>query len=351
MNLSQLNELLNAFRTRRILVVGDFFLDEYRIIDRQLSETSLETGLEAYQVIELRGSPGAAGNVCANLAALGCQVTALGVIGRDGHGFELKQALANAGVNLQGLIETEQVITPTYSKPLVIEGDGHQHELERQDIKNRTALPIPLQEEVIRQLYELLPGMDGVVVADQVVETNCGVITERVRDEIMKLALRHPQVVIAADSRAHIGLFSQVVLKPNAQEAVSAVEPFLFQGSGIERLQACAGQLFKRTTRPVFLTMGNQGILVASKAGFDRVPAIPVEGEIDIVGAGDSCMAGLVAALACGAQPAEAAFIGNLVASVTIQQIGTTGTASPDQIRAQYEKHYPPMEPPDLVHQ
>ena len=105
MNASRFTALLSAFRTRRILVIGDFFLDEYRIIDRQLSETSLETGLEAYQVVELRASPGAAGNVCANLAALGCQTTPLGVVGRDGHGFELKQAMTNAGVNPQGLIE------------------------------------------------------------------------------------------------------------------------------------------------------------------------------------------------------------------------------------------------------
>jgi rfaE bifunctional protein kinase chain/domain len=340
MNLSRVDELLDNFPTRRILVVGDFFLDEYRIIDRRLSETSLETGLEAYQVVAQRSSPGAAGNVSANLAALGCQVTVLGVIGQDGRGFELKRALAKSGVDPQGLIESGKVETPTYTKPLVVETDGRQHELERQDVKNRSPLPASLEDKIIRRLREWLPAMDAVVIVDQVIESDCGVITTRVRDEIVGLATLYPNVVVAADSRARIGLFRQVIFKPNTQEALSAIEPAAIAGSTLERLQACALQLYQRAARPVFLTLGEQGILVASGTGCQRVPAVPVSGEIDIVGAGDSCMAGLVAALACGAQPAEAAFLGNLVASVTIQQIGVTGTASPAQLRAQYLQHY-----------
>ncbi len=350
MKLSRVDELLRAFPSRRILVLGDFFLDEYRIIDRRLSETSLETGLEAYQVVERRTSPGAAGNVAANLAALGCQVTTLGVIGQDGHGFELKQALINSGVDPRGLIESGEVVTPTYTKPIAVELDGRRNELERQDIKNRVPLPAALEVEVIRRLKEMLPGVDGVVVADQVVESGCGVITTRVRDALCQLPADQPDGVIAVDSRARIGLFRQVILKPNAQEALTAINPAGRHDSSLERLQACAEQLFQCAARPVFLTMGDQGILVATAAGCQRVPAVPVSGEIDIVGAGDSCMAGLAAALACGAQPLEAAFFGGLVASVTIRQIGVTGTASPDQIRAQFIKHYPSMVQTDQVH-
>ena len=340
MEISRLEELLGAFPSRRILVVGDFFLDEYRIIDRRLSETSLETGLEAYQVVERRTSPGAAGNVAANLAALGCQVTTLGVIGQDGQGFELKQVLFNSGVDPRGLIESVEVVTPTYTKPIAVESDGRRHELERQDIKNRAPLPASLEADVIRRLKEMLPGVDGVVVADQVVESGCGVITTRVRDAISQLAADHPKVVVAVDSRARIGLFRQMILKPNAPEALTAIDPAGVYDSSLERLQACAEQLFQRAARPVFLTVGDQGILLASAAGCQRVPAVPVSGEIDIVGAGDSCMAGLTAALACGAQPLEAAFFGSLVASVTIRQIGITGTASPNQIRAQYQQYF-----------
>ena len=57
-------------------------------------------------------------------------------------------------------------------------------------------------------------------------------------------------------------------------------------------------------------------------------PGVQVEGPIDIVGAGDSVLAGIGLAMCAGATPAEAAYIGNLVGSITIQQLGTTGIAT-----------------------
>ena len=72
--------------------------------------------------------------------------------------------------------------------------------------------------------------------------------------------------------------------------------------------------------------------------GEQHIPAIPVTGPIDVVGAGDSAMAGLVAALCAGGTLAESALVGNLAASLTIQQLGETGTATRAQILARFEE-------------
>ena len=69
-----------------------------------------------------------------------------------------------------------------------------------------------------------------------------------------------------------------------------------------------------------------------------HVPGIRVHRPIDVVGAGDSVMAGIVSSLCCGASPTEAALVGNLVASITIQQIGTTGTATREQVLKRYKE-------------
>jgi sugar/nucleoside kinase (ribokinase family) len=42
--------------------------------------------------------------------------------------------------------------------------------------------------------------------------------------------------------------------------------------------------------------------------------------------------------MTAGATPEQAAAFGNLVASITIQQIGVTGTATPDQVRARWKE-------------
>ena len=319
-----------------MLVVGDFFLDRYLIIDRRLSEVSLETGLEAYQVVDIRCSPGAAGTVTSNLRALGVQVTALGVIGEDGQGYELKRGLTGRGVDIEPLIERPNRFTPTYTKPLVRESDGREHEIQRLDIKNRTPLPTEVEEEIIARLRTLVPKVDAVVVADQVQERNCGVVTDQVRDEIGRLALAYPDKIFAADSRERIGLFQHVIVKPNRREATLAVRPDWAGEINSELTRESGAELFHRNQKPVFLTIGDQGILLFTEAGCQRIPAVPVSGEIDIVGAGDSVMAGIVSALCSGAEPGEAALLGNLVASITIQQIGTTGTATPAQVRERF---------------
>ncbi len=318
MDTQRLESLLSKLPALTLLVAGDYFLDHYLEIDAALAETSLETGLEVHQVVRVRNAPGAAGTVTSNLRALGAKVVALGVIGEDGNGYELKRALAATGVDTAPLIESRERFTPTYIKSL---RDGR--ELNRVDIKNRAPLPRELEDAVIARLRDLAPRVAGIIVVDQVQEPNCGVITDRVRDEIAACARDR---IIVAESRERIGLFRGVIVQANAREARRA--------TGLERIEACGAELYRRNQRPAIITIGAEGILVFDAAGCTRIPVVPVRGSIDTVGAGDSVVAGFTAALCAGASPREAAEVGNLVASVTIQQIGTTGTATPTQVLA-----------------
>ncbi len=96
--------------------------------------------------------------------------------------------------------------------------------------------------------------------------------------------------------------------------------------------QQAGEALRQRSGCPVFVTLGAEGMLAVSEASTAHVPGIAVPGPIDVVGAGDSAMAALAAGLCAGATLEEAALLGNLAAAITIQQLGTTGTASPKQI-------------------
>ena len=82
---------------------------------------------------------------------------------------------------------------------------------------------------------------------------------------------------------------------------------------------------------PVCCTLGPRGMLVTDPE-LTLVPGVRLEGPIDPTGAGDSATAGAVLALAAGASLPEAALVGNLVASITVQQMATTGTAQPEQL-------------------
>jgi sugar/nucleoside kinase (ribokinase family) len=156
------------------------------------------------------------------------------------------------------------------------------------------------------------------------------VITDRVRLALSELARANSATIVLADSRERIGEFRDVMLKPNTREATRA--------TGLTNLAAAGRELRRRTHRPVIVTHGDRGMYLFELEGEQHIPAIPVAGPIDVVGAGDSAMAGLVAALCAGGTLAESALVGNLVASLTIQQLGVTGTATRAQILARFEE-------------
>jgi rfaE bifunctional protein kinase chain/domain len=336
MTLTHLQRLLTQFKTLNILVVGDFFLDRYLILDPDLSETSIETGLEAHQVVDIRNQPGAAGTVTSNLHALGVgNIHALGVIGDDGQGYDLKKGLQATNANTTHLIESSDRFTPTYIKPI---NQKTNREHQRQDIKNRTPLSGDLEDQFINMLRQLVPQMHGIIALDQVEEVNCGVLTERVTEELSRLAEQHHGKIFFADSRSRIGDFKNVILKPNRAEALEAIAPNQTGETDQSLLEQCARTFSQRTGKPAFVTLDADGILATDGDILTHIPGIKVPPPIDIVGAGDSVSAGVVAALCAGASLAEAAQFGVIVSSITIQQIGTTGTASPNQIRARFQE-------------
>ncbi len=326
---------------RTVGLLGDLFLDRYLDIDPALDEPSVETGLTAYQVTRVRSYPGALGTVVNNLAALGVgRIYPIAIIGDDGEGYELRQALRRMpAVELGGLVTAADRRTPTYTKPM--RGD---QELNRLDIKNRTPTPPALEGAVLDLLDEAWPQFDALLVLDQVSEEDCGVVTKRVRERLARLGEEWPDKFVLADSRERIGLFRNVCVKPNKSECLAAVwvkspKQFTKDDEAFAPLE-----LARLVSGPVFFTNGTKGIAFVPKPAGNGVlsrtdiSAYPVTGPIDIVGAGDSCSAGIACAMVAGATHEQAAAFGNLVASITIRQIGTTGTASPDQVRQRWRE-------------
>lgn len=320
--------LVERFAQARIAIVGDFFLDQYLVIDPSLDEPSVETGLAAHQVVSMRCSPGAAGTVANNLSALdAAELHAIGVIGDDGHGFLLRRELEKRRVQTAGLIASAERFTPTYTKPMFLRGT-QEVEGERIDVINRTPTPKALEDQVIHHIQIVAKQVDAVVVLDQVTTTDVGVVTRRVRSAICELARSHPKTIFYADSRGAIGEFRGLWTKPNEREALVAVGKSPSEPVDEESVREAGRRLCERTGRPVFLTRGEKGILICTPEGQTVSPAPRVHGPIDICGAGDSATAGIVLALCAGASVGEAAALGNLVASKTIVQIGTTGTTT-----------------------
>jgi bifunctional ADP-heptose synthase (sugar kinase/adenylyltransferase) len=332
---ADLEKILTAIPRLTIGVLGDLFLDRYLDIDAELTEKSLETGLDAYQVTGVRPTPGAAGTVINNLVALGVKcVLVVSVIGDDGDGYELLWALKNFRVvDGRSIYSAYDWKTPTYTKPLLRSSGLPPRELNRLDIKNYTPLPPATEGLVLRGLDRAWRRIDALLVLDQTGGKATGVVTPRVVDRLAELGEAAPNKLILADSRERIGCFRSVWLKANQTECLRALPA--------PTIESCIRELAHRVHRPVFCTGGEDGMYLVDPRSGDtptRIPAYRVTRPIDIVGAGDSTSAGIACAVAAGADLETAAAFGNLVASITIQQIGTTGTASPELIRARWRE-------------
>jgi rfaE bifunctional protein kinase chain/domain len=343
MNSKRLEKILSYYPKVKIAVLGDFFLDLYISLERKLSELSLETHKEAFQAVDIQGLPGAAGVVTNNLIALGASTSAIAYTGDDGNGYVLRKALTRRGVNIRHLLKSGQRFTPTYTKPMMKEVNGPIVELNRIDVKNRTPTPIDLENEIIQRIRIAIKEHDGILVTEQVQDDGCGVITANIRSHLAEIAIKNPEKVIMVDSRHFAAKYEHVSLKMNFSEARRAYRNLDSQPvtqKNQKRLeQAILYQrfLWEKVQKPIFITLGSHGISgYANEEDFYH-PGYQTNTPIDIVGAGDSVLAGCGLSQCAGASPKEAAYIGNLVGSLTIEQIGTTGTATPEQV---LERHF-----------
>lgn len=330
MNSTRFQEIAARFQQLRIAVVGDFCLDRYLEIDPSLTEVSIETGLPVYNVTQVRSQPGAAGTVLNNLVALGIgEIHLVGFCGEDGEGYELQRALsALPGVRLDHFVVTPDRRTFTYCKPLVMEPGKPPRELNRLDSKNWTPAPRHIVERFVDSVKTLASNVDAMIVMDQVDIPETGVVTKDLLDALMHLPEGIP---VVADSRRGLSGYPPVIYKMNAAELAALTGKPEFQQ--IDQVKAAASELAKRNHREVIVTMAERGFVGALPDGEVRtVPAMHVRGPIDIVGAGDSVTANVTAGLASGASLHEAMEIAAAASSHVIHQLGTTGTASVEQI-------------------
>lgn len=321
-------EVLSAIPRLSALVVGDVCLDRWCRYEPALAEPSRETGLPRIAVGEVQRSPGAAGNVAANLAALGAgAVTVLGTVGGDGYAVELREALRVRSIRAE-LVADDSGMTFTYTK--LLNGTTGVEDLPRVDFITSRERPAEVERNLLERFEQVAPRFDVVIVSDQMEQGSGGVVTPGLRQALARFAEAHPQTVVWADSRARAECFRKVLVKLNEDEANDACTRLGFAGDW-ERLRQQIGH------KCMLVTRGRAGAVVVTAEGRTAVPGRIVENPTDICGAGDSFNAGGALALQITGDPVEAARFGNLVASITVTKPGT-GTASPEELLAAVER-------------
>ena len=315
-NLNNIIDKLKNTGEITITVIGDYSLDKYVYSNPERDELSVETGLVAYQIHDTAIYPGIGGTVTNNLRSVGANVICIGLAGNDGDGFELIRELKKTGADTENMIISDEFQTNTYLKPMRGTNKLNSTEINRLDFRNFQATSGIVEDEIINNLRKAVLRSQGVIITDQFVDRNRGVITDRVRAEISRIALDYPSVFFCADSRGFIDEFENVMQKCNESETKKITK----------RTEN------KNSIKARFVTLGEKGIKIYKEKETVLIPSFKATPPLDFCGAGDATTAGIVTGLVLGLKIEEAALLGACMAAITIEQIGVTGVASIEQI-------------------
>ncbi len=338
---NSLKTILQRIRNSKVTILGDACCDIYWEADMRKSVLSREVPNYPLPIVNERYSLGAGANVASNLNALDpTSVHFVSLIGKDWRANILKELLKNEGISDSYLVESENLVTPAYIKPIKSGISSVKYEDSRLDFENRSPIPDIIEYELKRMLYKALEDSDILIVSDQF---EYGCVTPGIAEMINDIGLSLPVIV---DSRTKIGSYRNVIIKPNELEA-SICLGIPIPSSDTEIREALIG-LKEMTNAPVIMTLGEKGAAFMDEDGFITADAFKLKPPIDTVGAGDSFLSAFALAYSTTAKGtklfskssiADILQFGCLASAVTAKKIGCTGTASPSEMVGFIERY------------
>jgi D-beta-D-heptose 7-phosphate kinase / D-beta-D-heptose 1-phosphate adenosyltransferase len=302
---------LGRFSHVRVLVAGDFMLDEY--IWGTVSRISPEAPVTVVEVERETAALGGAGNVVNNLAALGAQIEIIGLVGDDPPGAALRRELGRLGISDQGLFTDPARHTTRKTRVY-----GGQQQVVRLDRETRTPAPEIFVSRALDYLKERLPQVQALILSDYAK----GALTPEFLQKAISLArLQKVPVVVDPKGRDFSPYAGATVITPNAKELEHAVG----RGpSGWEaRVDAAAELRTRLGLEALLVTEGAAGLTLVSAQGALKLQARTPREVFDVSGAGDTVVAVLTLGVAAGFDLGEAAALANLAAGVVVTKRGT----------------------------
>ncbi len=333
-----LSQILADIKNTKVCVVGDFYLDRYSVgIMEVISREAPIPIIRLKSQDSTRYLPGAAGNVALNLADLGAQVSVVGIVGNDNHGHMLVDILAQRGIDTSHMVVVNDRLTGAFEKFYASAFHSRLQQVARVDTESAKAISSDQEQSIIDNIAAEMQTCDGLVVADYAEILGTGVVTDNVLAFLEQKLGENGKIAIG-DSRLRVGQFKGLICVPNDYEAAMAAGIYQSHTSheiSDEVVIESGKILVERLHRELYITRGEKGIMLFDQDGaYTRLPTVPLDGEIDPTGAGDSVASAIASALSAGASLAQAAEIANLAARVSVGKVGVTGTATPPEIMA-----------------
>ena len=321
---NKLLKILDNFKGKKIMVIGDIMLDKY--IWGDVSRISPEAPVQVVNVLRETYEAGGAANVANNISALSGDALMVGITGNDEARKILLEELKKKEINTDGIFLDKD--KPTTQKVRIL---GKSQQLLRVDYENKEHVRDIIKNSIVGFVEKNIKNIDVIVISDYAK----GVITPEVSRNIINLAKHNSKPVIVDPKPRHKEFYKDVTLiTPNNAEAseMSGIE----DGSD-ETIMEIGNKLIKNLNTNVLITRGEKGMSMFEKGG--SVTHIPANARevYSLIGAGDTVVATIALALASGADFKEAAILSNIAAGIKVGKIGTA-SVSIEEIKTELGK-------------
>lgn len=312
-----LSTYIDRFSHIKTLVIGDIMLD--RFIYGQVNRISPEAPVPVFRFTRERQMLGGAGNVVANLAALKCQTTFIGVVGRDENGTKIAALLKQAGAHAHLL---KLPAYPTIVKTRLIAGNNH---LARVDQEESLPLITDLLPKFRRVLNQAIKAADIVLLSDY----NKGVLTDITTPMIIDICnALHKKVIVDPKGSNYAKYRGATLVKPNLKEFSEATGRTYTPQSPNFHADVISGaqRLFHDyRIENLIVTLSEHGMMHVAADQADDLTHIPTDAKevFDVSGAGDTSLATLGAALGADTPVKDAMKLANLASGLVVAKLGT----------------------------
>jgi D-glycero-beta-D-manno-heptose-7-phosphate kinase len=320
---SRARELVARFPAASVLIVGDVMLDQFVI--GSVSRISPEAPVPVVEHDHDEYRIGGAGNVAANVRALGSGVELVGLIGEDRSAELLRQELTRRQIGCNGLVADPS--RPTTTKQRIVTTRNQQ--VARVDYEDDTEAAGALEARIITQAVAQLDHVNIVIVSDYLK----GVVTHGLVSALVENARARRVPVLVDPKIPHLAYYAGTTLvTPNHHEAEMATHLRIRTDDDARR----AGHVFveRAQCNGVLITRGEHGMSLVDPSGEAHYPAVARE-VADVTGAGDTVIATLALAVAAGASLAEAAQLANQAAGIVVRRFGPA-TVTPEELLAEF---------------
>ena len=330
MTKDRVSQLLAAFATKRLLVIGDLMLDEF--LWGKVSRISPEAPVPVVEIVKEEFFPGGAANVARNLAEFSKGVRIMGVTGTGLHAERLAGLLTSEGIDVSAV--QAHACYQTVVKTRII---ARQQHVVRIDREKKQRLHPEHAAAALAQLDALLPEIDAIIIEDY----GKGLLSPEFAAAICARA-RRVEKIIAVDPNPHNPLAWQgvTVIKPNRAEAFASAglppsEPVEPPTADAALLEVGRVLLEKWDAENLLITLGEHGVLLFRHDAPPYHAPTRAREVFDVSGAGDTVIALFTLALSAGASTAEAAEIANHASGIVVGKLGTA-TVTPCELLASF---------------